>query len=227
MIIIIKKQLIPLTKIIVMKNLSLVFNAVLAVCVAILFYLHFSSKNAGSSSKNEIIITDSTGVSTPLVLDLKPSQFVYVNSDTLLENFEMTKVIRKELENHRKSSENSFQSKVQAFQSEIQNLQERASSMTQEQGEAKQKELAVREQQLGEMQSQLQEQLGKKEAEKTEALHNFISDYLKRNYSDKYTYILGYSQGGGILLANESLDITNEVVKGLNKEYEATKKNKK
>lgn len=210
-----------------MKNLSLLFNVVLSICVVILFYLHFSSKNATPPVKNEIVITDSTGATTPLVLDLKPSQFVYVNSDTLLEKFEMTKVIRKELESSRKTSENNFQSKVQAFQSEIQNLQERATSMTQEQGEAKQRELALREQQLGEMQVQLQEQLGKKEAEKTEALHKFISDYLKRNYSDKYTYILGYSQGGGILLANESLDITSEVVKGLNKEYEISKKIKK
>ncbi|MES2837797.1 MAG: OmpH family outer membrane protein [Bacteroidota bacterium] len=210
-----------------MKNISLVFNAVLAVAVAILFYLHFSSKNGNSNAKNEIVITDSTGAKTPLVVDLKPSQFVYVNSDTLLEKFEMTKVIRKELESSRKASENSFQAKVQAFQSEIQDLQERAANMTQEQGEAKQRELAQREQQLGEMQAQLQEQLGKKEADKTEALHKFISDYLKRNYSDKYMYILGYSQGGGILLANDSLDITNEVIKGLNAEYNATKKTKK
>ena len=40
---------------------------------------------------------------------------------------------------------------------------------------------------------------------------------LDRNYE----FILGYQKGGGILLANDSLDITQQILEGLNKKYEA------
>jgi outer membrane protein len=36
--------------------------------------------------------------------------------------------------------------------------------------------------------------------------------------------VIGYSKGGGVLYAKEDLDITQEVLKGLNTEYTANSK---
>jgi hypothetical protein len=39
------------------------------------------------------------------------------------------------------------------------------------------------------------------------------------NKSGRYQFIFGYTQEGGILLANDSLNITKYVLEGLNKKY--------
>jgi outer membrane protein len=53
-------------------------------------------------------------------------------------------------------------------------------------------------------------------------LYAKLSSYLKEyNKGKNYTFILGYQKGGGILFANDSLDITREVLDGLNKEFES------
>jgi outer membrane protein len=36
--------------------------------------------------------------------------------------------------------------------------------------------------------------------------------------------VIGYSKGGGVLYAKEDLDITQEVLKGLNEEYKGSGK---
>ncbi|MGI8893113.1 MAG: OmpH family outer membrane protein [Bacteroidia bacterium] len=48
-------------------------------------------------------------------------------------------------------------------------------------------------------------------------IHADLNNYLKEFNRDKnYSFILGYSRGSGILLANDSLDITGAVLQGLN-----------
>ena len=55
---------------------------------------------------------------------------------------------------------------------------------------------------------------------------NAIMEYLKENSSQlNYKYVLGTSFGGNILYANDSLDITRNIIKGLNEKYQQTKKN--
>jgi outer membrane protein len=50
-------------------------------------------------------------------------------------------------------------------------------------------------------------------------------EYLRENSAQyNYKYVLGTSFGGNILYANDSLDITGNIVKGLNEKYQQTKK---
>ena len=52
-----------------------------------------------------------------------------------------------------------------------------------------------------------------------------ITNFLKRyNEIYKFDYILTYKMAGDILIANDTLDITNDVLKTLNKEYQERKK---
>jgi len=62
-------------------------------------------------------------------------------------------------------------------------------------------------------------------AEQEQAMHltllDTVTNFLKRyNRSYNFDYILGYANSGQILLASETLDITGDVVKELNKEYQ-------
>ena len=56
---------------------------------------------------------------------------------------------------------------------------------------------------------------------------NAIMEYLKKNSTQlNYKYVLGTSFGGNILYANDSLDITQHIIVGLNEDYQQSKKNK-
>ena len=57
-----------------------------------------------------------------------------------------------------------------------------------------------------------------------DSIHNFLKRY---NSKFGFDYILGYSKGGGILLAKDTLDITSTVLDGLNKEFKDKKASSK
>lgn len=207
-----------------MKNLSLILNIILVIAVIVLFYLHFKKKGGQTIVTNGNETEIDTSLSTPVTKEVKSSNIVYVNSDSLWEKYEYVKNVKAELERERKNSETQFESRVHGLEKEYNELKEKAQFMTQEQGMQKQQELMLKEQKLAEYRDNISEKLLKNEQEKNDALQKSILDYMKKNYDNSnYTYILGYSRGGGILYAKDSLDITREVIEGLNKEYKAGK----
>ncbi len=186
-----------------MKNLSLILNVVLVIAVGILYYLHFSHSKSGNSLDSK-----------------KPSQIVFVNSDSLLENYEFIKEAKKELDDRHTKAEADFEAKGEAFQNEVKQFQNNVKSLTPNQIDATEKSLKQKEQALMEYKQQLSSELSQKGQEIDDKLFSAIRDYLKRNVGGKsYNYVLGYTKGGGILFANDSLDITKSLLEGLNKEY--------
>ncbi len=202
------------------KNLSFLIQTVLAIAIAILYYLHFS----GTSDTTEAQPIKSDTLVAP-IKNIKQSAVVYINSDTLWDKYEYVIKIRKELERERNTAEANFTNQYKALELEYNELRERAANLSQDEGMAKQQELMAKEQQLSDYRDKLTESLSKKEMENNEMLQKNIIEYLDRNYNNtNYTYILGYSRGGGILYAKDSLDITSEVVDGLNAEFKLKKK---
>jgi len=196
-----------------MKNLSLVFNVILGIAVAVLYYLHFSNPSAGVDSQKE---SKSKAISMPKI-KLKSTPLVYVNADSLWENFTLVKQMRKEMEFEKKKFETKFEADYHKLESDYLALRDKAETLSQEEGLMKQQDLMAREQKLTEFRQTEAERLAKLEADKTDKIQKTITEYLTEQYSkSNYAYILGYSAGGGILFANDSLEITNEVVDGLN-----------
>lgn len=207
-----------------MKNSSLVVNLVLAAAVAVLYYLHFKSH----SIVEPLVKKKEAKQLTQPKIELKSSTVVFVNSDSLWDNYEFVKDTRKVLEQARKNAEANFNTKYKALETEYNQLRDKAATISQDEGMAKQQELMVKEQKLTEYRDQMNESLGKNELKKNEAVQNNITEYLNKNYNNSsYTYILGYSNGGGILYAKATMDITKEVLEGINNEYKAQKVNKK
>lgn len=198
-----------------MKSPQLIINIAFGLAVIVLYYLHFTK---GQNNKREIIAPQ---------IDLKSSKIVYINTDSLWENYEFVKEIKKTLAAQRTQAESEFAQKYQALANEEQNFREIAQRLSEEEGIKQQQELLQKEQKLGEFREQMQERLMKGEQDKNEEITKNITEYLKKAYvSTPYTYILGYTTGGGILFANQNLDITTEVVKGLNANYNAIKSKK-
>jgi len=198
------------------KNLSLILNAVLLVAVAVLYYLHFSDRKTPANATR---VADTTAAARN---NRKTNQYAYVNVDSLLNNYDYFKATRTQLEDRRKKLETEIAGRTRTLENEVVSAQRKANTMTLEQAQMTEQNLRRKEQELVRYQNDAARQLAQEEQQKNEELINNISLYLKKHTEDKpYKIVFGYSKGGGILYATDSLDITQEVLKGLNQDYQA------
>lgn len=191
-----------------MKNESLAINVVLAIAVAVLYYLHF--KEHSSAPAND----------KPVTKVVEGRKIVYVNIDSLATNYEYFKDTRKVLESKQFQLENDIQNRGRSLQNEVAFFQQKAQTMTQEQGRAAQAQLEKKNQDLMAYRERAAQGLAQEKAKKDEELYNQIFDYLKKgNAQNKYELVLGYQKGGNILFADGGSDATKRIIDGLNKEY--------
>lgn len=154
-------------------------------------------------------------------------RIVYVNTDTLLNNYEYYKDVVKEFDSKRFALENDLAKRTQSFQNEVALFQRRAQAggMSEEQGKSTQMALQQKEQDIMQFRDNAAGNLQLEQGKKTDELLTNIQNYLKKyNSGNKFDMVIGYSKGGGVLYAKEDLDITQEVLKGLNEEYKSSDK---
>lgn len=194
-----------------MKNISIILNFILAIAVGILYYLHFSGHKKESM---EIISAKGSA----------PTNIVYVNTDSLLKNFEYFKQIKKDLETKSKKAEADLVNRQAALQKELQTYQQNAGGMTTEQRQRTEEGLMKKDQDLRTYGQTLGTQLQEEQVKLNDDLYNKVAGYLKEHSKGKnYQLILGYSKTGNILYASDSIDVTDAVLRGLNSEYKAKK----
>lgn len=203
------------------KNFSLILNIVLAVAVAVLYYLHFADKVATSTS---VATTDTTLIKLPEVTPgiLKKSKTVFVNTDSLLENYTFYKKSKAGLEARKNRIEGQIEAQQRDFEKQAMAFQDKASKgliTNEEEGRNMEAKLMKQRDDILAYRDRETTKLIEEEKKIDEKLYNLIHNYVKR-YCAKtnYQYVLGYSRGSGILYASDSLDITADVLEGLNKE---------
>lgn len=81
-----------------------------------------------------------------------------------------------------------------------------------------------KEQDLYQLQNNLQSKLAEEQQVAQRKVLNSIMEYLESiEVNKEYQFVLGTTFGGNVLYANKNLNITNEVVKGINEKYQASK----
>lgn len=192
------------------NNLSIVLNVVLLVAVGILYLLHFSG-NSASTDDNE------SGIGQ---IDSENFAIAYVNSDSLIKNYDFFKEMEKQLIAKRDKLNSEYQNRAEGLQREIANFQSTAGNMTISQARAVEEDLRKKQQNLMMYQEQLGQQLMGEESKMNAQLYDKVSDYL-RDYglNKNLQLVLTYTKGSGVLYANDSLDITNQVLVGLNEAF--------
>jgi outer membrane protein len=209
-----------------MKNLSLIINGVLAIAVAILFYQVHSLKNGTTVSSNEG--TEQAEIK-PVVTSnttLADSKIAYVNTDSINEHYQYIADFTKVIRNKKASLEAQMQSMTAKFQQEYEAFQQSAQAGVAPQAELQKQQASLERQQQELANKELQMQnLGVELEEKNMELNQSVKDYLKKINNGRFDYILSYSDlMPTILLTNAKLDITPEVLRGINEEYNAKKK---
>ena len=153
-------------------------------------------------------------------------QIVYVNSDSLLTKYEYFKDLKVKLDAKSKVAQDGLAAKTQAFQREAAQYQQQVNTMPADQRATTEQRLQRKQQELQAYQQNEGAALQSEQAAEQEKLYNKVADYLKVYAKNKgFKMVLTYSKGNSaILFADESLDITSEVIKGLNEAYKADKK---
>lgn len=143
----------------------------------------------------------------------------HVNADTLDAQYEWLKTQKAAIEQRVKNAENTLGNKKEKLMKDLEVFQTKYQSGTMTEADAKgqYEGLMQRQQKLGEEEAQLSKQLGEEQKKAFDNLYANVESQLKTLSSQiGYDYILSYSRGGPILLANDSLDITKQVLQLLN-----------
>jgi len=206
-----------------MKNLSLILNAVLFAAVIFLYLFVFViDSDEKSGTKTVRVANDST------LAAIAERGIVYINIDSVLNNYDMYFDIQADLQEKLKTSDAQLTSQQQKLQKEMEDFQykiDRGLVTRAEAGELQQ-QLAQKEQALYQLQQNLQMQLAEEEAVAQRKVLNSIMEYLEKLEKSgiyQYQFVLGTTFGGNILYANEEMNITDVVSEGLNEEYRNAK----
>lgn len=196
-----------------MKKLSLWLNVILIIAVAGIYFLHFTGNKA---SKPEI---SEEGKQTEIDRDYS---IAYVNIDTLIQNYDMFIDKNDELMEKRNESEAELQIQSRNLEKEVRDFQDKVNKglITRTKAQMLQQELAQKEQQLYANRDNMVMQLSEEEQVMLRQVLNEVMLFLEEyNKEYNYRYIFSNSFGGQLLYADKALNITQDVLKGLNEAY--------
>lgn len=149
------------------------------------------------------------------------SQQVYVDVNKLLDGYKRTKIVRAEFEEKAKTLNANVDSLMGDWQKELKSYEKERSKMSKKELELKQQLLSNKQQQINNYQQAIQKQIQEEDKKSTQTVINDINDYIKE-YGKRHNHkiIFGASGGGNIMYADESTDLTQEILEGLNAEFE-------
>lgn len=147
--------------------------------------------------------------------------FAYVNSDSLATHYKYFEEVSQKLEEKRAKYEKEFANRATGLQKQIEDYQRTAQNMTIAQARAVEEDLTKKQQNLQQYQQSLTQELLKEEAKLNKELYDVVAKFLKK-YGEEHDLdmIFKHSTGGEIWYGDSTMDITDEVIKGLNTAYE-------
>ena len=175
------------------------------------------SNNSGNATKDAN--QSSTQISSSFTA-------AWVNVDTLINNYDMYFDMQKELEESGRKSEAELTTKSRDFEREATDFQNKVQKglVTRSQAEQLQQGLAVKEQELYRLRDELRAKIADEQQVKLRLIQVSITDFLTEyNKTKGYHVILSSTFGGPLLYGHPSLDITQDVLKGLNEKYASVK----
>ena len=177
--------------------------------------------------------TDSTGVITPRVVRdtaaLKEARIAYVHSDSIQEGFELVKERESAFQSEGRRLEGVLADKMNKAKARYNELMSKDQTYsTQTQMAADENELKGLSAEIQEMQANSQDRLDRMQVEMMKEITDELVAYLKEyNKTAGFDYIFSIQSGGQIWVGNEGLNITSDVVSGLNARHRASKAAKK
>jgi outer membrane protein len=185
---------------------------VLALAVAILFYLHFASPSSSvvSSASSKPVPTGNFKIA-------------YFETDSIQNQFEYFKEVSSELQTKDHANAKLLGDMKNSFAAKYQELQKVASTLSQAELANKQQELMQMEKAFQGKEKMMSDEMQDEQFRKMLDVKKKIEDYLKEYNKDKgYAFVFS-SSADLMYLKDSSYNITRDVVKGLNELYKKKK----
>ena len=191
-----------------MKNASLIFNIVIAAAVAVLFYFQFSgSTRTRKASESSVAVPAGS------------FRIAYFEADSIQNNFEYFKAIRAELQVKDQANSRQLNELKKVFTNRYQELQRTAQNLSQAELASKQQELEQMQRNYQGKEQMMAQEMQDESFKKLQDVKKKIEDYLVEYNKDKgFAYVFS-SAPEFMYLKDSAYNISNDVVKGLNKLY--------
>jgi len=195
-------------------RLSLLLNGITLLAVIILFILLLGRKSDPvGPGKGQLAQMKTTSGQTTIA---------FVNSDRILDEYTLVTRLRDNLETASQKKKNDLEARQKKYEEDASYFQEQVQkqSISEEDAQMIYEKLMLEQQKLYDLKESYGDELARQEMDMNMLLLDSVTNFLKRyNYNFRFDYILGYNSNGNILLANDTLDLTDDVVEQLNREY--------
>jgi outer membrane protein len=155
-------------------------------------------------------------------------KIAFVEVDSLMTQYDFAKDYSVTLQKKSNNARNTLTSKGNALQAAVNNFQQKLNNngfQSREQAASVQSAIERQQRDLQELQARLENELATETAKFNEALRDSLQNFLKDYNADKHFDLILSKAGDNILLGSNKLDITQDVINGLNKRYKPAPKN--
>lgn len=173
---------------------------------------------AACGSKNE----EETTVETAQPVETTGLKIAYVELDTLMSQYQLYKDYSEVLTRKGNNIQKTLAQKQRTLESHAASVQKKYESnefTTRDELERAQASIEKEQRDLAELADRLQNEFAMEQARINDEARDSIQSFLKKyNKTKKYDYVM-VKAGDNLLIANPKYNITNDIVKGLNKRY--------
>lgn len=151
-----------------------------------------------------------------------------VNMDRVNDEFQMVADVQKELSDTEQRLTADVQRQATNFQNEYENYLKIGATLTLAEQKRREANLEQKQQDIAALQQTYANQLVTLQSQRMEDVTNTILSYIEKYNEENgpYTLVVMTGRNSGVLYAQPSLDVTQEVIDGLNQEYLNGKKGK-
>ena len=203
-----------------MKNTSLILSVISLVAVVV-FGILFLTKDG--SSKTEASAEEGSAVAAA------KGDIVYIDLDRILMEYDMANDLRSVVETKVQNIQAEVNRRGQKLENDVKSFQEKLDKglMTRSVAEVQSQKLQQDELEFNNYAAQKQQEINEEQVVMMNQLGDAIKTFLdKYNEEKQYAMILTNSGGAPVITADATLDITDDVLAGLNEEYIKTKNEK-
>jgi len=203
-----------------MKNLSLILNIVLLLAVGYLYYYDFSGKKARDVAEK---------ISRPYSMNDSGSHrpvLAYVDLDSLNSGILFMKEKKKELDVELKEADRNYEEGIRKLQAARDNFMKRGTTVSDAEARSFSEQLVAEQQLLENKRQQRGQELNTKSFDILEVFRKRLKDFLTEYNKDKNyqcIFMVG-SEQEYMIYRDSSLNITADVIKGLNEKWKPASK---
>ena len=204
-----------------MKNTSLILSVISLVAVVVFGVLTLTGKKAANVETVE---------GEAVVAEAGKGAIVYVDLDRILMDYDMANDLRSVVETKVQNIQAEVTRRGKKLENDVKSFQEKIDKglMTRSVAEAQGQKLQQQELEFNNYAAQKQQEIQEEQLVMMNQLGDAIQTFLEKYNAEKqYAMIITNSGGAPVITADASLDITEDVIAGLNEEYIKTKNEKK